>query len=126
MGYRLKMEASRYVFNEVNTKCPTLPFTIRAMDDERQARMGVVECVKHGLLQSYPVLHTKAGDMVVHLKATVLLLASGNSVITGVPMNVAEYESDKSLDETMMALLATPLKVRKDKKKKTKPTTDMD
>lgn len=123
-SYRLKMKASRYVFNEVNLKCPTLPFTIRALEDERQARMGVVECVKHGLLQSYPVLHTRAGDLVVHLKATLLILPSGNSVITGVPMDVAQYQSDKSLDETMMALLATPLKVKKVKKKKT--TTSMD
>lgn len=128
-SYRLKMKASRYVFNEVNQKCPTLPFTIRAFEDERQARMGVVECVKHGLLRSYPVLHTKGGDLVVHLKATVLILPSGNSVITGMPLNVAEYQSEKSLDETMTALLATPLKVKKAKKKKTKTTTndaDMD
>jgi len=48
-NYRLKMRASRYLFNEVNSKFPALPFSLRSLDDERQARMGVVECLKHEL-----------------------------------------------------------------------------
>lgn len=54
-NYMLKMRASRYVFNEVNHRFPTLPFTLRALEDEKQARMGVVECLKHDLLHQYPV-----------------------------------------------------------------------
>jgi hypothetical protein len=46
-----------YVFNEMNHRYPTLPFTLRALDDEKQARMGVVECLKHDLLHPYPVSH---------------------------------------------------------------------
>lgn len=45
----------RYVFNEMNHRFPTLPFTLRALEDEKQARMGVVECLKHDLLHPYPV-----------------------------------------------------------------------
>merc|ERR1712154_517873 len=62
-SYSLRMKASRYVFNEVNKKYPTLPFTIRALD-EKQGRMGVVECVKHELLHSYPVLVEKENELV--------------------------------------------------------------
>jgi len=40
-NYRLKMKASRYVINEVNKRFPTLPFSLRALD-ERQGRMGVI------------------------------------------------------------------------------------
>jgi len=29
-NYRLKMKASRFVLTEVNTRFPTLPFTVRA------------------------------------------------------------------------------------------------
>lgn len=47
--YQLKMKASRYVISEVNHKFPTMPFTLRSLD-ERQGRMGVVECVRHGTL----------------------------------------------------------------------------
>ena len=46
--YSLKMKASRTFFSEVNSKFPTMPFTLRA-GDEKTWRMGVVECVKHNL-----------------------------------------------------------------------------
>ena len=39
----------------MNHRFPTLPFTLRALEDEKQARMGVVECLKHDLLHPYPV-----------------------------------------------------------------------
>jgi len=50
---------------KVNSKYPTLPFTLRAFDDEKQARMGVVECQKHELVTPYPVLLEAAGALVV-------------------------------------------------------------
>merc|ERR1712072_672580 len=40
VNYRLKMKASRHVLTEVDKTFPTLPFTLRHFDDERQARMG--------------------------------------------------------------------------------------
>lgn len=39
----------------MNKRFTTFPFTLRALDDEKQARMGVVECLKHDLLHPYPV-----------------------------------------------------------------------
>ena len=38
-----------------------LPFTSRAFEDEGKARLGVVECAKHELLQPFSVLHEKEG-----------------------------------------------------------------
>lgn len=75
-----------YVINEVNKKFATLPFTIRAMDDEKQARMGVVECVNHQLLQPYKVVYEKAGAEVAHFKATILVTSNGTTKITGLPV----------------------------------------
>ena len=72
------MRASRQLLAEVNTKFPTLPFTLRAFEDEKNARMGVVECQKHELVTPYPALLERPGDVVVHFKFTVLLLPSGN------------------------------------------------
>ncbi len=125
-SYRLKMKASRYLFNEVrfssaytihliasslavllfahiffyfsslhptccfsstrlrqkvNEKFPTLPFTLRAFGDEKQARMGVVECEKHDLMTPYPSLIEKEGSLVVHFKFTLLLLPSGRLIV---------------------------------------------
>lgn len=40
----------------------TLPFSIRAFEDEAKARLGVVECAKHELLQPFSVLQEKEGE----------------------------------------------------------------
>ena len=61
-----------------------MPFTLREFADPRQARMGVVECIKHELLHAYPVLWERDGECVSHFKFTVLLLPSGTHRITGV------------------------------------------
>ena len=39
--------------------------------------MGVVECAKHELLTSYPVLYEKDGEFVAQIKYTVLLMPNG-------------------------------------------------
>lgn len=35
----------------------------RALQDEPKARMGVVECCKHELVQPFNVLHEKEGEL---------------------------------------------------------------
>lgn len=35
--------------------------SLRAFEDEGKARLGVVECAKHELLQPFNVLHEKEG-----------------------------------------------------------------
>jgi curved DNA binding protein len=119
-SYRLKMRASRYLFNEVNAKFPTLPFTLRAFDDEKQARMGVVECQKHELVTPYPVLLEREGSIVVHFKFTVLLLPSGTSRVTGLPFEPAHYTTENTADEDIQAILALSSKKKKKKNKKKK------
>ncbi|KAG4951691.1 hypothetical protein JHK84_045043 [Glycine max] len=59
-SYHLKMKASRFIFSEISQKFPIMPFSARALEDKR-ARLGLVECVNHELLQPYPVLHEKPG-----------------------------------------------------------------
>ena len=120
--YRLKMRASRYVFKEINHKFPTMPFTIRAFEDESQARMGVVECVKHDLLQPYPILEGRPGDKIAHFKATVLLLPNGTSKITGLAFPSDRVVSEKTVDDETAKILALSLK-KKSRKKKKKTTT---
>ena len=45
----------RSVFNEMNKRFTTFPFTLRAMEQETQARLGVVELLSHDLVHPYPV-----------------------------------------------------------------------
>jgi curved DNA binding protein len=48
VNYQLKMKTSRTVFSEIQKKAGAFPFTIRCLDDEKRARMGVQEAVQHG------------------------------------------------------------------------------
>jgi len=117
-NYMLKMRSSRTLFNEINTKFPVLPFTLRALDDERQARMGIVECLKHELVYPYPVLFEKKGDHVVHFKFTALILPSGPTRISGLKsFDVGTVKSEKLLSDDINAIMSI---ASKRKKKKTK------
>jgi len=126
-NYRLKMKASRYLFNEVNQKYPALPFALRALADERQARMGVVELLKHELLHAYPVLYERPGDHVVHFKFTVLLLASGTTRITGLPsFPQGSVVSEKTLSDDLNVIMSQAAKKKKKKSSTKKKTAAAD
>jgi len=118
-NYMLKMRSSRTLFNEVNAKFPALPFTLRALDDERQARMGVVECLKHELIHPYPVLFEKKGDHVAHFKFTVLILPSGPTRITGLKsFEIDTVKTDKVLSDEVQVIMSLSSKKKKKKPKK--------
>ena len=94
----------------------------RGLEDERQAKLGVRECVQHELLTPYPVLFERPGDFITHVKFTVLLLPGGNTKITGVelPEGVFVSAEDKTLSSELQAVLdAENKKKKKSKKKKT-------
>ncbi|KAL4346668.1 hypothetical protein GQ457_17G006420 [Hibiscus cannabinus] len=120
-NYHLKMKTSRFIFSEINQKFPILPFTARALEEKR-ARLGLVECVNHDLLQPYPVLHEKPGDYVAHIKFTVLLMPNGSDRITSHPLQ--ERQPTKAIDDPeIRAWLALGTKTKKKgagKKKKGK------
>jgi len=134
VNYRLKMKSSRNLLSEVDRKYPTLPFTTRNFTDERTAKMGVTECVTHGLLIPYPSLHEKPGAHVAHFKCTVLLLPSGTSRISG--LELPDYfKTDKTPDETSIEVLKqlkeeeekkAKKKANKRKKKKNKAKVEID
>jgi methionine aminopeptidase len=48
VNYQLKMQTSRKVFSEIQKKAGAFPFTLRSLEDEKRARMGVQEAVQHG------------------------------------------------------------------------------
>ncbi|CAI9735543.1 Hypothetical predicted protein [Octopus vulgaris] len=60
--YQLKMRVSRQIFSEVDKKYGLMPFTVRLFEDEKKAKMGLMECVKHELMQPYNVLFEKEGS----------------------------------------------------------------
>ena len=61
VSYKLRRKTSRGLLSEVNKNHPTLPFTLRSLQNATQAKAGVIECTRHELLHEYPVLKVKDG-----------------------------------------------------------------
>ncbi|CAL5200944.1 unnamed protein product [Lathyrus oleraceus] len=124
-SYNLKMKASRFIYSEISQNFPIMPFSARALEEKR-ARLGLVECMNHELLQPYPVLHEKSGDYVAHIKFTVLLMPNGSDRITS--HSLQEIQPTKTVDDPeIKAWLALGVKTKKKgggKKKKGKKVTE--
>lgn len=96
-------------------------FNLRALDDEKKAKMGINECVNHGLITPFPVLFEKEDEVVAQFKFTSLLMPNGPMRITGLPFNVSEFESDHKIeDEEILKILAASASRKSNKKKKKK------
>ena len=123
--YQLKMKASRALLSEVDRKFTSMPFTLRALEDEKKAKLGVIECVTHKLLEPFNVLYEKEGELVAQFKQTVLLTSSGTQRITGLPLDLSLFESEHKVeDETLKSLLAQTVDEIKAPVKKDKPSKE--
>jgi len=119
--YQLRMKSSRAFLSEVEKRFSLMPFTLRHFEDEKRARMGVIECAKHDLVEPYPVYHEKEGEFVAEFKFTLLLMPSGQMKITGLPIDLDLYESEfKIPDGDIKNLLTSSAQKKKNKKKKKK------
>jgi curved DNA binding protein len=119
--YNLKMKASRQFFSEMEKKYSNMPFSLRSFDDEKKARMGVIECAKHDLVEPFTVLWEREGEFVAQFKFVVLLMPNGPMKITGLPFDEEFYKSDLTVeDEEMKALLAASVSKKTAKRKKKK------
>merc|ERR1711972_1023835 len=126
-AYNLKTQKARQFISEVNRRFPVLPFTLRSIEDEQVARIGVSEAKRHELLEDYPVLKEKDGQYVAQFKFTVLLLPGGTKKITGLPLGALEKQVVSSCsvqDEDMKKVLATSANPKKNKKKKNQAKDD--
>ncbi|KAJ3279380.1 Proliferation-associated protein 2G4 [Borealophlyctis nickersoniae] len=125
--YNLKMKTSRAVLSEVNAKFGTMAFGLRQFEDEKKARMGILECANHGLVVPYSVLYEKEDAFVAHFMFTVLMMPSGPLKITSFPWDQDSVKSEKVVkDEAIKELLQQSLKINKkaNKKKKKKATKE--
>jgi len=119
--YNLKSKHARAFFHQVNTKYPTLPFSIRGFEDLTGAKVGVKECLGHELLMDYPVLGEKKGEYIAQFKATIAVQPKSIAILCGGRDLVEKegYDSDKKIEnEELKALIARDLWKMEDKKKK--------
>ena len=59
--YLLKMKNSRDLYSKVTNKFGSMPFNLRSLEDLARAKMGVVECVNHEILEPFQVLYERDG-----------------------------------------------------------------
>jgi len=117
--YMLKMKTSREFYSKVSKQFGTMPFNLRSMEEEKKARMGVVECVTHKLIEPFQVLFDKEGAYVAQYKFTVLLMPNGPQKITGLPFDETLCKSEKSIEDAeIQKLLKTSANPKAAKKKK--------
>merc|ERR1712113_593634 len=130
LTYMLKMKTSREFFSQVTKTSGDMPFNIRNCEEEKKARMGVVECVKHQVLQPFNVLYEKEGSFVAQFKFTVLLMPNGPMKITGLPFDEALFKSEKKVEDneivTLLKQSAKPKKAEKKAKAKAKKEVSKD
>jgi len=95
---------------------------LRSFEDEIAAKMGAKECVTHELLNPYPILEEKPGEIVAHFKSTIAILPKRTLRFAYEPVDTQLYTSElKVLDEELVKLIAAPLE---DKKKKEEPAKE--
>lgn len=116
--YSLRIKASRTLFKEVNQKIGPFGFSLRGVES-KNARLGINECVQHGLVHAYPVLAEKDGEFVAQIKFTVLIQPTGTARITQFPLPSFTSEH-KIQDAEITALLNSAESTNKKKKKKQK------
>lgn len=69
--YGLKRPTSRKILSEVQKKFGTFPFSLRQLEDERDAKSGVVECVRGNVFRQYELVGDKDGAPVARLLTTI-------------------------------------------------------
>lgn len=117
--YMLKLKTSREFFSKVSKTSGSMPFNLRNMEDERKARMGVVECVTHKLIEPFQVLYEKEGETVAQFKFTVLLMPNGPQKITGLPFDADLYKTEHTVEDLeIQKLLKSSANPKAAKKKK--------
>ncbi|KAF2031063.1 curved DNA-binding protein [Setomelanomma holmii] len=124
--YQLKRPTSRSLLSEVVKKFGTFPFSLRQLEDEKAGKVGVVECVRSGVLRQYEVVVDKDSKPVARLFTTVAITKNGMQRIAQPPaLNPEKYKSDKKIeDEEILKILEQPIgrtSTKKNKKKKKKP-----
>lgn len=123
--YSLKRPSSRKILTEAK-KFGTFPFSLRQLEDERDAKSGVIECVRGNVFRQYEVVGDKDNSPVARLLTTIAITKNGITKLGAPPaLDLSKFKSDKKIeDEEILKILAQPLSRNTGKsknKKKKKP-----
>ncbi|KFG83101.1 hypothetical protein MANI_006615 [Metarhizium anisopliae] len=120
--YGLKRPTSRKILSEVQKKFGTFPFSLRQLEDERDAKSGVVECVRGNVFRQYELVGDKDNAPVARLLTTIAITKNGITKLGGPPaLDLSKVKSDKKItDEEILKILEQPLARNTGKKSKSK------
>lgn len=82
-----------------------MPFNLRVFEDEKKAKMGIVECMKNKLIEPFQVLYEKSPEYVAHFKFTVLLMPNGPLRITGLPLDIDSLKSEYEVSDSELKVM---------------------
>ncbi|KAJ5218868.1 uncharacterized protein N7498_000967 [Penicillium cinerascens] len=125
--YILKRPSSRQTLSEVVKKFGTFPFSLRQLEDEKAAKVGVVECVRNGVLRAYEPAGDASNSPVSRLLTTIAITKNGITKLAApAAIDLTQFKSDKKIeDEEILKILEQPLarstgnkKSKNNKKKK--------
>lgn len=112
--YTMKMESSKEVEKEIESKFMTFPFAVRNLETKK-ARLGLNEMLKHNAITPYPVLYEREGEVVGHFKMTVLINNKKIEPITGIPMQKGPA-LEPFTDAMLLEVSKLPLSLEEKKK----------
>ncbi|KAK3997277.1 peptidase M24, structural domain-containing protein [Cladorrhinum sp. PSN332] len=120
--YALKRPTSRKILSEVQKKFGTFPFSLRQLEDERDAKSGVIECVRGNVFRQYEVTGEKDEAPVARLLTTIAITKNGVTKLGAPPaLDLTKIKSDKKIeDEEILKVLEQPLARNTGKNKKKK------
>ncbi|KAH8696695.1 curved DNA-binding protein [Talaromyces proteolyticus] len=121
--YILKRPSSRQTLSEIVKKFGTFPFSLRQLDDEKAAKVGVVECVRGGVVRQYEPAGDSDNEPVSRLLTTVAITKNGLTRLAAPPApDLTKFKTDKKIeDQEILEILEQPLsKAKKSSNKKKK------
>ncbi|KAF2088599.1 Creatinase/aminopeptidase [Saccharata proteae CBS 121410] len=133
--YGLKRPSSRATLSEIVKKFGTFPFSLRQLEDERAGKVGIVECVRGGVVRQYEVVGDKDNEPVARLLTTLAITKNGITRLAAPPdPDLSQFKTDKKIeDEEILKILEQPIgkatgskSKNKKKKKKTAKKADQE
>ncbi|KAG8863144.1 Curved DNA-binding protein (42 kDa protein) [Tulasnella sp. 330] len=105
--YQLKLKTSRAAMSEAGKKAGHFPFNVRSLEDEKRARMGLLEAEKHGVVRPYEITYTHKDAFVAAFMYTVLVTADGPVLLTqpSIWYSDDKLKTEKSLEDADMKKL---------------------
>jgi hypothetical protein len=74
--YILKRPSSRQTLSEIVKKFGTFPFSLRQLEDEKAGKVGIIECVRGGVVRQYEPAGDTEGAPVSRLLTTIGMRSS--------------------------------------------------